>query len=273
MTLTFAVARYMEDINWLSKLPAESKIYLFNKGDEITHDLPANVEVHALENEGRESGTYAHFMINFCDDIEDGYTVFTQGDPFEHSPDFLRLMKIRDKWAPLQPLTVCWKKSDGIPNETILDEERQDWIAGCNIRKEFFSLKTYAPVNFFDHGAWGIGNTYVQRHNLKMGTNISAHFFNMCGLKEIAKRAQAADVGFFSYGAIFAVDNRLLRKFVNENKVALHKIEMLSKLHPNYGYMIERCWLHMFGEPFLSIRPPYQVGVEEESGEELKASA
>lgn len=250
--LNIVVARYTEDVAWLNQLPQDAKIYLYNKGPEIpAGTLRANIQVQALKNTGRESGTYIHHLrTNFRAD-EGDFTVFTQADPFEHAPGFIELMKLPRFWRDIQPLSVQWIEDRNIPPRKIVAEDLRDWIGDLPIRTEHFSLTTWAPLAFFDEGAWGIGNTYRQKHMLASGTNIIEHFFDLCGLDWLAQRAQGADIGVFSYGAIFAVRNSLVADFVQRAQPHLEKIDLLTRADLNYGYIFERCWMHLFGEPFL----------------------
>lgn len=75
------VARYNEDIEWLSHI-SQAKIY--NKGLRINHWAI----VEELPNIGREGHTFAHYIVVRYDSLPN-YTVFLQGYPFDHCPDIL----------------------------------------------------------------------------------------------------------------------------------------------------------------------------------------
>jgi len=72
------VARYRENIDWVQDSPYPVCIY--NKGDYIKNDHIA------LENRGRESDTYLRHIILKWDNLAK-YTVFCQGNPFDHEPN------------------------------------------------------------------------------------------------------------------------------------------------------------------------------------------
>ncbi len=88
--MDLVVARYKEDIGWLSQVPLQVRIILYNKGSEL---LPVreNMTIVQLENVGREGETYAQHIIRHYESLAD-YTVFSQANPFDHSPDLLRLL-------------------------------------------------------------------------------------------------------------------------------------------------------------------------------------
>ena len=250
--LNIVVARYTEDVAWLNQLPEDARVYLYNKGPEIpAGTLRSSIRVEALRNTGRESGTYIHHLRHNFRADEGEFTVFTQGDPFEHAPGFMQLMSLARFWRDIQPLSVQWIEAKNIPPRKIVGGDLRDWIGDLPVRTEHFSLSTWAPLAFFDEGAWGIGNMYRQKHMLPSGTNILEHFFDLCGLDWLAQRAQDADVGVFSYGAIFAVRNHLVADFVESARPHLEKIDLLTRADLNYGYIFERCWMHLFGEPFI----------------------
>lgn len=252
--LTFVVARYMEDVSWLNDLPRDAKIYLYNKGPDIEPGvLNRDVNLIRLPNAGRESGTYMHHLMHEFRAEEGEFTVFTQADPFEHAPHILDLVRVWQRWDDVQPLSLMWLADKKIPPARLLERETSDWIDGMAVRREYFSLTTWAPIGFFDEGAWGIGSTYRQKHMLPSGVNIMAHFLDFCGLKELAAQAEPAEVGTFSYGAIFAVRNTRVQRFLDMARPHLEKIELLTRADLNYGYIFERCWLHFFGEPFVQL--------------------
>lgn len=253
--LTIVIARYNEDISWVNDVPPYAKVYLYNKGPSIEPGvIRREVNLIPLPNEGRESGTYMYHLMHGFNPQEAEFTVFTQGDPFDHSPNFIKLLDVPHRWQDIQPLSLMWMEKEQIPPVTILKEERNDWIGNMPVRMEFFGLKTWAPISFYDEGAWRIGHVYFNRHSLPIGTNIAAHFFQLCGLAELADKAITADLGVFSYGGIFAIRNNKIAAFLNTAKQCLNKMETLTRTGNNYGYIFERCWLHFFGEPFVSFK-------------------
>jgi hypothetical protein len=252
--LNVVVARYKEDIGWIDRLPVNCKVYLYNKGpDLLPGTLRRNVTLVRAPNVGRESGTYLHHLMERFRAGDGDFTVFTQGGPFEHSPALLDLMQVPHLWRDIQPLSVQWLANKNIPPPLIVERDQRDWIGNLPVRAEHFSLTSWAPLAFFDRGAWGIGATYRDKHYLPDGVNIAQHFFELCRLDDIAERAARADVGVFSYGGIFAVRNHRIADFMARHAGQLDRMELLSRADVNYGYIYERCWLHLFGEPFIQF--------------------
>jgi len=75
------VARYLENIDWGSSL---SNVIVYNKGKP----LPNSYRQVCLKNVGREGHSYYQYIVDHYDALED-YTVFLQGNPFDHSPNVL----------------------------------------------------------------------------------------------------------------------------------------------------------------------------------------
>jgi len=246
---SIVIARYKEDISWVLEIPPNFEIFLYNKGDQISDPrlLKRINHLIARPNVGRESETYLFHMINNLA-AGNGFTVFAQGDPFEHSPDFLRLLNAWQHWDDLQPLTWQWRADHNIPPAIILDEYERHLHGRLRVRAERFSLMTWNPTGFFDKGAYGTCREYLRIHgNLLEGTNIAAHFLKLANLNELAAEAQAHEFGVFCYGAIFAARNEVIKKLPLENKKRLHEASMGSV---TYGYILERMWLHIFGTKF-----------------------
>lgn len=78
MKITIIVAKYKEDVSWTEKLPNNIfNVEILDKGPEGT-----------LKNVGREAHSYLHYIVNNYSKLSGTY-IFTQGNPFDHCPDFL----------------------------------------------------------------------------------------------------------------------------------------------------------------------------------------
>lgn len=252
--LTFVIARYKEDLGWLHQLPAGSEILVYNKGPALApEELPPGARVIPLENAGRESDTYLQHLTRGVSGDPEGFTVFTQGGPFEHAPWLLDLVQASAQWRDIQPLSTQWLAEKQIPPARLVEGDQRNWVQDMPVRAEHFSLHTWAPLAFHDVGAWKIGLAYQSIHSLPAGSNLAAHFYQQCGLPALAERAAQADVGVFSYGAIFAVRNRRLQAFVAQHAEQLPRMIALTRSQETHGYMFERAWLHLFGEPFARL--------------------
>jgi hypothetical protein len=124
MSLCIVVARYNENIEWTNQFP---NVIIYNKGSKIEEKYNQVV----LENVGREGHTYYKYICDNYDTLED-YTIFLQGNPFDHSPNILEILN-----------TYCNKKDLNIDFEFISE----------SIHYSYFileSIKYYQCINIFD---------------------------------------------------------------------------------------------------------------------------
>lgn len=87
MTTEVVIARYKEDISWISNVDKNVKISLYEKYEQ----LPIGREVDSrvsLPNIGNEAHTYIFHIVRNYNQISD-ITHFVQGRPFDHSPNAL----------------------------------------------------------------------------------------------------------------------------------------------------------------------------------------
>jgi hypothetical protein len=80
--MKIVVARYNEDISWTKQF---NNVLIYNKGKRL--EEPEYEEI-MLDNVGREGHTYYKHICDNYDNLED-YTVFLQGNPFDHSPQLI----------------------------------------------------------------------------------------------------------------------------------------------------------------------------------------
>jgi hypothetical protein len=245
---TLVVARYKEDLSWLTKLDQGVRVVVYNKGPQLDDKsiLGRINQLTTLPNVGRESDTYlAHLQHGLTKD--DGeWTIFTQGDPFLHSPDFLKLIATRGvEWNPVQPLTASYNTAIQVPPKFICDIEVAEWPNGLRVRTALLSLPTLAGLGNYDHSKFG--PDYVKNHGLPAGWNVTGHFLELCGMSELAEKAWRSYVGQFAYGAIFAVRKDHLGKIPGH---CLPAMRVLAAGPPVHGFIFERLWLHLFGLPF-----------------------
>ena len=85
------IARHEEDLRWLRRVPNSIRVTIYNKG--ATPSLPDRFEardglqVKKLPNVGREAHSYLTHLAE-CRETLAPITVFCQGHPFDHAPDF-----------------------------------------------------------------------------------------------------------------------------------------------------------------------------------------
>jgi hypothetical protein len=81
MNFCIVVARYNEDIEWCKQFP---NVIVYNKGNKLNNGYNEIL----LSNVGREGHTYYKHICDNYDNLTD-YTIFLQGNPFDHSPNII----------------------------------------------------------------------------------------------------------------------------------------------------------------------------------------
>ena len=81
MNYCIVVARYTEPLEWTKQF---SNIIIYNKGSPLPYDFNQKF----LINVGREGHTYYKHIYDNYDNLAD-YTIFLQGNPFDHSPNII----------------------------------------------------------------------------------------------------------------------------------------------------------------------------------------
>lgn len=77
------IARFNESLEWAKEL---QNVIVYNKGAPLKNPL---WNEFFLENVGREGHTYYKYIYDNYDNLDD-YTMFLQGNPFDHSPNLLK---------------------------------------------------------------------------------------------------------------------------------------------------------------------------------------
>ncbi len=247
---TLVIARFREDLSWLLEVGKDVTVVVYNKGEAIADKrLLGRIDhLEILPNKGRESDTYLHHVANYAHGAADEWTIFCQGDPFYHNPDFVRLLGHRDRWQDVQALTSGY--NEDYPPRVLRELETGEWIAGIPIRTDLYSAGTLRAALWRDETGEGFIKDYSERYGLPPGWSVSGHFLEACGLKELARRAWKASLVRGVYAAIFAVRNERLALLP---KRRIPRMRKLAGEHSSTGYVYERLWLHLFGLPFVTL--------------------
>lgn len=75
-SIDIVIAKYKEDVSWANDLHIKHRVFIYDKSGDADTYIP-------LPNRLREAGTYLHHIIEHYDDLGE-YTIFLQGNPFDH---------------------------------------------------------------------------------------------------------------------------------------------------------------------------------------------
>ena len=124
MSYSVVVARYNEDVEWSKQF---SNVIVYNKGDILKDGYNEVV----LNNVGREGHTYYQYICDNYYNLSD-YTIFLQGNPFDHSPNLIdNINKYMNRVFEFEFLS-----------EVILDCQ----LSGCKYHQGLPIINTYEKI-------------------------------------------------------------------------------------------------------------------------------
>lgn len=247
MKTELVIARYNEDVSWINTIN-DPDVYctIYNKGASL--DLP----YIQLPNIGRESHTYLHHIINNYNNLAD-ITIFCQGDSIFHSPKFMELIKYRDQFEPIQPLSAYyWPEGEppfmlSNPPQPVLDKTRNLWIKDCPIHVEYVDceFRTRWP------------HTYYQSHYIQLVNEMKRIYKTENLVRTFSDEFNLKHIGVnelipISYAGLFAVH----RDVILQHSKAFYQKLMDTLINKpmfysdgraiDFGLFLEKMWLVIF---------------------------
>ena len=83
--IQIVIARYKEDITWTKNL---SNVCICNKGLPLSDGIYGHQIINNIKNVGREGHTFYSYIYDNYNNLSE-YTLFLQGNPFDHYPEIL----------------------------------------------------------------------------------------------------------------------------------------------------------------------------------------
>ena len=254
------ISRYNEDITWVNKILKNkiiNKIIIINKGDTNIPFFHTNkVKILKKNNIGREGETYLSFIIENYYNLPDNIW-FTQGNPFEHSPDFLKLLSeniINEYYDKnIQSLTIRWKPNMNIPPSYYLRNNNFYNIKDCSCIDYFIDTKTFQLKGhsyYFDQ----LFEVNYKKFQKKYNSNhIGEKISEIIGIdipKNIIK---------YIWSACFFVKKKNIIRHPISVYLSLRKFLLETDNQGSFqGYILERLWPYLFtGESFNNITECY----------------
>jgi len=208
MSYKIVVARYNENIDWLKD--EIQHCIIFNKGET----LHIENEVH-LDNIGRESETYLHYIIENYHNLPD-VTIFTQGNISDHrgSNDVSYLMHLKNDAFLNGKSSPFYSHFDNGEDSAF----KKDWNFD-NDTDSFFLQENYknnTPILFID---------WFKKHIHQNYPNPISIYTN----------------------AIFAVSKEcILKKSIEYYKELI--LQVNHHINPTEGHFVERSWFYIFSD-------------------------
>ena len=171
------ISRYNENLDWVQSLvDTESwitHIIVYNKGlPNISFSGKALEKIQILEipNEGREGETYLRYIIDNYDTLPE-HVWFLQGDPFDHSPDFMELMKesVVQEYVHKEFQILSWRYNAMIPPN--IEYDKRYYIQNNRINQYYIDTHTQQTVEVHEF--------YDFMRETKVNSLKSIHLFRM----------------------------------------------------------------------------------------------
>ena len=215
------VARYREDLTWLSR--ADMPVIVYCK-DSACED---SSHVH-LPNRQREAGTMLHHIVDHYDDLA-CLTYFAQGNPFEHARDFLKRLKVIYK----SPTSLTTQYLRQHPSPEVKAKDKVETVQGFMVR--------YGDATIDDHSG-----------------SSSSRWYNPATWPYLFDCVQPKPL-WFGYGAMWAVPREAIHR--RPLTLWRHLLEVCDSGFNNPGtiwtdppinpWMMEASWYYLFQDPWL----------------------
>lgn len=237
------VARFNENINWLRTNFNSDTTIIYNKGYKI-NDPIGDIKILPRSNKpacGREPETYIHHIISNYNNLHD-YTIFTQGDPFKHSPKFIEIVNYlnsTNSWKNYQPLSCMWIAGSQVPPLDYIEYDQTCFIDNTYpVVMETIDMDL-KQVFYPDYGIYPTLKRFKDLHRLKVTDKIVPYLGKFLDLEHKIK------VNFlkFNFGAIFGV---------KKENILQHPLSFYEKLYKfsitdiSHAYVLERLWYTIF---------------------------
>lgn len=253
--LTFVIARDTEDLAWLDRLPADARIYIYQRGPEspTTWRRGDVRRVRMIGGEGIGGAYLQHLSLHHDDDAV-GHTVFAPGNALDYAPDLCALAARPEAWGAVQVLS-CQGLDFPVSQQRMRNE------AGPRVRAESFSLHTWAPLALADETVVARVRRHREAQDLDDAESISVQVLRGWGLEVLGRHAADADLGSFAHGPVLAVQNSRIalirRALATQHEAAMARLLRAARTDaPFFDLAFERLALHFFGEPFVRCSAP-----------------
>jgi len=217
MSYKIVVARYNEDISWLNT--EMNNCIIYNKGEKLNIDNEI-----MLENVGRESETYLHYIITNYDNLPD-VVIFTQAKIDDHvgSNDISFLIRIKNE-------ALNYKLSQNfLIHFDINKNNRPYWDKEWNYLPYW-----YEKWDRVKHGEYFLNDNYKDNKPIKFiewfKTNINENYPNPI---------------YIYHAALFAIKREnILNKPIEYYKKLI--LEVNHHINSTEGHFFERSWYYIF---------------------------
>lgn len=252
---TLVLCRYKESLDWLEKINSNIDIIIYNKGDELNLVYPSisnNITVINIPNISREEFVYLKYIIDYYYSLPD-IIIFSQANPFLHSPDFINIINNRiNEFLDIQPLTIGYAKWN--PPQIFRDISSKHMSIG---HIEFFNNNFDKLIGNEKMIRYG-GHDWVYKKLSKLLSTTVVRDKMMEFIDIIPRDFNNMKISPLCYCAIFSITaDTILQHSINKYKKLL---ELSTSVNNNaFAYLMEFAWMEFFNyQPPIELLP-YEI--------------
>lgn len=242
MSRYLVISLYNENPAWIPAALTTGtvdRVIVYNKGQNPLKFDDNRIEVRNTPNIGREGETFLRYIIEDWDCMPEAVW-FAQGNPFEHSPDIIDLLRAVKSYGdlPFWPLSHRFKASLSIPPNEWVDLNDAFHIGNFRCSHYFLrSMQLIGHCSFRDHGIFLIMNDFKNRY----GTEDAFGYLSMrLGI------ARPGPITEFAYGACFYALSACIRRHPKWVYEEARKFLLETNTQGSFqGYVLERFWPYL----------------------------
>lgn len=236
------VSLYGEDYGWIPAALETCKVdrvVVYNKGPRDVRIDDARVSVVAAPNVGREGETFLRHIIQNWGRLPRGVW-FAQGDPFEHSPDFVGLLGKWESYAdePYWSMSDRFKESLSMPPKHMVDSSDAYRVDGLRCSNYFVrDMQLVGHCSFLDQGVRVILKEFRDRYR------VTDSFEYLSARLRIARPRPITD---FSFGACFYTLGSCIRRHPRWVYEEARRFLLETDDQGGFqGFVLERYWPYL----------------------------
>lgn len=254
MIKDMVVSAYMEDVSWVSKALETDEIHrvhIYNKGSKTIGLIDDRITVRRAENVGREGETFLRHIIENYDSLPGGLW-FVQGNPFDHSPDLIGLVRNASQYQHLPFKSMSCKYNNHIPPIRMVDINNAFWVLGMRCSEYFISEGSVVGHCAHEDGpAVGFYDRFAEKYRTR-----DAFGYLSCRLGI----ARPGPITVHAFGACFFVSGACIRRHPKWVYEEMRRFLLESHSQGSFqGYILERFWAYLLtGVSYDSLADCYR---------------
>lgn len=229
------VCRFNEDLDWLSQIPLDFEITIYNKGPKPITKIDRSFSLINLKNIGRESHSMLFHIISNYNTLAE-WSYFIQGDALRHAPDLFSRLKISyDEFSTLtQTYSLNHPSKEIHKHDKVWFKDGIRFALGDARKQDNLNMKLDPYCN---PAAWKLWSPFPE-----------------------------PETWLFGYAAHWVVDQKVIKRrsiefwkwMFSESLKSQDKEDKWDLKNPLTPWKIESLWYYWFSDPkeFPNRKPP-----------------